>query len=143
MFYVTYIETTSKPGFITAWDEPGEGRLKLHINVNALTADFDRHVRLPDPKRQPAANGSTYPSPLTIGEVRSDGDLEVFATLSRNDFDLTDFQWNELVNHVAGVLISLGYDDVVALHREDMPEVLELSADEADKRGVVVELEYD
>lgn len=112
MSYVTYIETTSKPGFVTAWDEPGEGRLKLHIDVNALTAEFDRHVRLP------------YPSPLAIGEVRSDGDLEVFATLNRNQFDLTDSQWDELVNHVAGML-----DDPVWLHREDMPEVLELSAD--------------
>lgn len=35
--FTTYIDVTTVPGHVTAWDEPAPGRIKLTVNINDET----------------------------------------------------------------------------------------------------------
>lgn len=60
---------------------------------------------------------------VSIGFMRDDGDLALFATLNNLDEHMSDGDFNELINGVKGYLeLTSKRNDVVVLEREDAPD---------------------
>lgn len=64
---------------------------------------------------------------VSIGFMRDDGDLALFATLNNLDEHMSQVEFMELVKSVASKLCSATKrSDVVVLEREDAPDYVEL-----------------
>jgi len=64
---------------------------------------------------------------VSIGFIRDDGDLALFATFNNLDEHMSDGDFNELINGVKAYLELMSKrNDVVVLEREDAPDYVEL-----------------
>lgn len=66
---------------------------------------------------------------VSIGIMRDDGDLGLFATLNNLDGQMSQAEFMELVDNVASKLCSATKQEVEVLEREDAPDYVELNLD--------------
>jgi hypothetical protein len=69
---------------------------------------------------------------VSIGLMREDGDLALFATLNNLDEHMGQDEFKELVNSVAAELCRATRREVHVLEREDAPDYVELNLDNED-----------
>ncbi len=66
---------------------------------------------------------------LTIGRLRTDGDIDVLATLNNDWLALTD---KEIIHNAKRLAKDLLGEDYIILERQDAPDVIEFIEDEAE-----------
>lgn len=104
----------------------GEELISLCRQFSKYAAEQDAMFEDDGPIKVPAGEK------LSIGSIRSDGDLELFATLNNEEFKIPPKEFMELAKTIASHI-----EDASVLCRDDAPDVVTIS-DEDPADGIEV-----